>query len=263
MAYASAQQPAPDLGRALAEAAARAVAKGGLDLDSLASLGWAQALADDGRNGVRLAEAVAAAAQRFGARAAAPNARAASADGLARLWQWQLWVTAELGQPPLALPDALLSRGRDALIELERAPLAEVPPAEGAPFAARAAAEPAGTQRRRLARCMFALTSLDVTHAPEQLLEAGYHIDLALPATAGAPRVALLLGTPEQYEPMARPDETHAPTPHTRLRWRQLGAMGWRVMALPFFEWDRLDGTEARRDYIARKLDQLRPAERY
>ncbi len=41
---------------------------------------------------------------------------------------------------------------------------------------------------------------------------------------------------------------------HTRLRDRLLSAMGWHVVSIPFFEWDRLHQTEQRDAYVERRV---------
>ena len=92
-------------------------------------------------------------------------------------------------------------------------------------------------------------------HTPELLTPDGYHIDLSLPDRDGAAdRVALLLTVPAHHHVLADADGRHAPTAETRLKWRQLRAMGWNVVPVPFYEWDALGDTDARRDYIATTL---------
>ena len=43
-------------------------------------------------------------------------------------------------------------------------------------------------------------------------------------------------------------------TTAARLGWRQLGALGWEVVLVPWYEWDALDSTAERRDYIDARL---------
>jgi hypothetical protein len=47
---------------------------------------------------------------------------------------------------------------------------------------------------------------------------------------------------------------TLEPLGHTRLRDRLLSAMGWVVVSIPFFEWDRLPATEQRDVYVETRL---------
>ena len=42
----------------------------------------------------------------------------------------------------------------------------------------------------------------------------------------------------------------------TRLRNRLLSAMGWHVVCIPFFDWDRLQQTSERDDYVERRVHQ-------
>ena len=44
------------------------------------------------------------------------------------------------------------------------------------------------------------------------------------------------------------------PLGRTRLRDRLLSAMGWHVVSIPFFEWDRLHQTEQRDAYVERRV---------
>ena len=46
------------------------------------------------------------------------------------------------------------------------------------------------------------------------------------------------------------------PLGHTRLRDRLLSAMGWYVVSIPFFEWDRLHQPELMDAYVKQRLSQ-------
>ena len=82
-----------------------------------------------------------------------------------------------------------------------------------------------------------------------------YIIDLALPDH----RVALLVGGKAHHDRLPGADGTHPPKAATRLRWRQVGAMGWKLISVPFYEWDALSDPVARRGYLRRKLLALLP----
>ena len=76
-------------------------------------------------------------------------------------------------------------------------------------------------------------------------------------AAASAPasrRVAVVVAGKAQYDQLPRADGTYAPTTAARLGWRQLGALGWEVVLVPWYEWDALDSTAERRDYIDERL---------
>eukprot|EP00964_Phaeocystis_antarctica_P149084 scaffold116089_cov63-Phaeocystis_antarctica.AAC.4 len=83
-------------------------------------------------------------------------------------------------------------------------------------------------------------------HSSELRLDEGYTIDLALEAR----RVAVVVAGKAQYDQLPRADGTYAPTTAARLGWRQLGALGWEVVLVPWYEWDALDSTAERREYI-------------
>ncbi len=50
---------------------------------------------------------------------------------------------------------------------------------------------------------------------------------------------------------------TLEPLGHTRLRDRLLSAMGWHVVSIPFFEWDRLHQTEERDAYVECRVQRI------
>ena len=52
---------------------------------------------------------------------------------------------------------------------------------------------------------------------------------------------------------------TLEPLGHTRLRDRLLSAMGWQVVSIPFFEWDRLHQQEPMDAYVRQRLLQGPP----
>ena len=199
-----------------------------------------------------------------------------AAPQLARLWQVQLWLETEVArQLPRSpanrgrsrLPTYLADHGRSALVASEAAaadglsrcdaPAASAGSAGGS--AARAAAAEAhaqqalregGARRQRLSRLSFALHMGGEAHSSELRLDEGYTIDLALEAR----RVAVVVAGKAQYDQLPRADGTYAPTTAARLGWRQLGALGWEVVLVPWYEWDALDSTAERRDYIDERL---------
>ena len=52
------------------------------------------------------------------------------------------------------------------------------------------------------------------------------------------------------------------PNGKTRCKRRLLEALGWRVVNIPHFEWERLDTRDQRRAYLADRLDLARGAAR-
>ena len=283
LAFAAADQATPALLEALSEAAARQA--GAFRLDAFATLSWSFAVAAGA-----LPEAAAAGAERFLAAArraprsfvnrphtqlSAEEAEEA-APQLARLWQVQLWLETEvarqLPRSPVALgrsrlPTHLVEHGRAALVASEAAAADGLSPRDalaasggsaGGSASRSAAAEAraqqalreGGARRQRLSRLSFALHMGGEAHTSELRLEEGYTIDLALEAR----RVAVVVAGRAQYDQLPRADGTYAPTTAARLGWRQLGALGWEVVLVPWFEWDALDSTAERRAYIDERL---------
>ena len=90
------------------------------------------------------------------------------------------------------------------------------------------------------------LRRLGIPHELEYITADGlFSIDLAVVDR----RVALELDGPSHFT-----RNTLEPLGHTRLRDRLLSAMGWHVVSIPFFEWDRLHQTEQRDAYVERRL---------
>ncbi len=85
-----------------------------------------------------------------------------------------------------------------------------------------------------------------ISHDPGYVTTDGlFSIDLAIVGR----RIALELDGPSHFT-----TNTLEPLGHTRLRDRLLSAMGWRVVSIPFCEWDRLQRTEERDAYVERRV---------
>jgi hypothetical protein len=90
------------------------------------------------------------------------------------------------------------------------------------------------------------LRRLGIPHELECVTADGlYSIDLAIVDR----RIALEFDGPSHFT-----RNTLEPLGHTRLRDRLLSAMGWHVVSIPFFEWDRLHRTEQRDAYVKRRV---------
>ena len=273
LAFAAAEQATPALLEALADAAARQA--GAFRLDAFATLSWSFAVAAGAHP-----EAAAAGAERFLAAARRapssfvnrPHTQFSAEDAedaapqLARLWQVQLWLETEVSPANRGrsrLPTYLVDHGREALVAseaaaadgLSRRDASAASAGSAGGSAARAAAAEARAQqalresdarRQRLSRLSFALHMGGEAHSSELRLDEGYTIDLALEAR----RVAVVVAGKAQYDQLPRADGTYAPTTAARLGWRQLGALGWEVVLVPWYEWDALDSTAERREYI-------------
>ena len=90
--------------------------------------------------------------------------------------------------------------------------------------------------------------SLGIPHELEYITADGlFSIDLAIVDR----RIAIEFDGPSHFT-----TNTLEPLGHTRLRDRLLSAMGWHVVCIPFFDWDRLQQTSERDDYVERRVHQ-------
>jgi hypothetical protein len=96
------------------------------------------------------------------------------------------------------------------------------------------------------------LRRLGISHELEYTTADGlFSIDLAITDR----RVALEFDGPSHFT-----TNTLEPLGHTRLRDRLLSAMGWRVVSIPFFDWDRLHNRPEQMDvYVLQRLLQDPP----
>ena len=95
-----------------------------------------------------------------------------------------------------------------------------------------------------------ALRRLGIPHELECITADGlFSIDLAIFDR----RIALEFDGPSHFTKNFGLN-TLEPLGHTRLRDRLLSAMGWHVVSIPFFEWDRLHQTEQRDAYLERRV---------
>jgi hypothetical protein len=92
------------------------------------------------------------------------------------------------------------------------------------------------------------LRRLGIPHELEYVTADGlFSIDLAMVDR----RIAIEFDGPLHFT-----TNTLEPLGHTRLRNRLLSAMGWHVVCIPFFDWDRLQQTSERDDYVERRVHQ-------
>ena len=92
------------------------------------------------------------------------------------------------------------------------------------------------------------LRRLGISHELEYTTADGlYSIDLAIVER----RIALEFDGPSHFT-----RNTLEPLGHTRLRDRLLSAMGWRVVSIPFFEWERLHRPEQMDSYVEHRVYQ-------
>ena len=90
------------------------------------------------------------------------------------------------------------------------------------------------------------LRRLGISHELEYTTADGlFSIDLAIVDR----RIALEFDGPSHFT-----KNTLEPLGHTRLRDWLLSAMGWHVVSIPFFEWDRLHRSDERDDFVDRRV---------
>jgi very-short-patch-repair endonuclease len=95
------------------------------------------------------------------------------------------------------------------------------------------------------------LRRLGVSHELEYITADGlFSIDLAVVDR----RIALEFDGPSHFT-----RNTLEPLGHTRLRDRLLSAMGWHVVSIPFFDWDRLHQPEQMDAYVKQRLSHDPP----
>ena len=84
----------------------------------------------------------------------------------------------------------------------------------------------------------------------EEALEpsTGYSLDLALHSK----RVAVEVDGPSHF--LLAEHGRQVPNGPTLLKRRQLEAVGWRVLSVPYYEWDAQVGREQQRAYLERAL---------
>ena len=98
------------------------------------------------------------------------------------------------------------------------------------------------------------LRRLGIPHELECITADGlFSIDLAIVDR----RIALEFDGPSHFT-----RNTLEPLGHTRLRDRLLSAMGWHVVSIPFFDWDRLQRPEQMDAYVEQRLLEA-PAQRF
>ena len=109
----------------------------------------------------------------------------------------------------------------------------------------RDAMEEDGTHSSRLQRSVASV--LDAVHPgfEEELVEpqTGYSIDIALRSSC----IAIEVDGPSHF---LHTRGEHRPNGPTLLKRRLLEAVGWRLISVPFYEWDALNSLEAQRDYL-------------
>jgi len=150
-------------------------------------------------------------------------------ENLCQLHQWRLWYAGERGCSDALPGAALLARCAAAFRALEVAPT-------------RTQREVAGT-----------LTSLGLPVQEDVVLDEGYSLSLVVD-DGGEQLVAIEVDGPRHFV-------GHEPTGATLLKRRQLKHLGWRLVSVPYWEWDALSHADTatqhwqRFEYLGSHLD--------
>ena len=184
----------------------------------LANMAWAYAAADHGSSDVL-----------FGTDAFVARCEAIEstfpAEGLCQLHQWQLWLV-ERGEAWPRLPPLLAERCHAAFVA-----------AEGRP----------SRLQRQVGAALKALG-----HEPREEVRTpqGYSLDVVV--CIEGREVAIEVDGPSHFV-----GRTHTPTGATALKWRQLRAAGWALVAVPYWQWNALD-VAGQREFLLRELAAVR-----
>ena len=147
-------------------------------------------------------------------------------DELRQLHQWQLWRE-ERGAAWPPLPPELAQRCRDAFSSEDGVP-------------------------SKLQRDVVAsLQALGLAPREEVRTEQGYSLDAVV--VYGGREVAIEVDGPSHFC-------GRTPTGATALKRRQLRAAGWVLLPVPYWEWDGLNSSSARQEYLRAALRNVLPA---
>jgi len=81
----------------------------------------------------------------------------------------------------------------------------------------------------------------------------GYSLELALRSA----RVAVEVDGPSHFLLCHDGSDEHLPNGKTLLKRRLLKAAGWRLVSVPFHDWDALLGREKQCRYLSRRLSEV------
>ena len=198
--FATAGRAAPALFDAIAAEAARHVRD--FNPRDLANTAWAFAVADALPIDSSLFD------QRFACRCEA-LAHEFSAEHLRQLHQWRLWYAGERGCSD-ALPEAaLLARCAAAFRDVEEV-----------------------TISRLQSQVAETVASFGMPVQEEVVVAEGYSLDMVVECGGGR-RIAIEVDGPSHFV-------GRDPTGSTLLKRRQLQHLGWRLVSVPYWEWDAL-----------------------
>ena len=197
----------------------------GFNSQNLANMVWAYATAD------YCHQALLAQCLRTVSASLAQDPSGWSSEHHSQLHQWQLWLSLECGadgQQHL-LPDPQRQLCCDAMVAT--------------------IAQPSGLQRSVADALAAVRSGFEEEHLEPR---TGYSLDLALPSS----RVAVEVDGPSHF---LLPDGRGVRKPNgpTLLKRRLLRAAGWRVISVPFYEWDGFATANGQQTYLERAVAPL------
>jgi hypothetical protein len=151
-----------------------------------------------------------------------------SDEALSQLHQWWLWYASERGQSTELLSQELLQHCRGA-------------------FSARVA-RPSNLQRQ----VGSTLSSLGLDPQEEVRIEEGYSLEYVVEWRGR--QVAIEVDGPSHFV-------GRKPTGATKLKRRQLRHLGWRLVSIPYWEWNEFAEAPTTQEAEKRKLVALEPGE--
>ena len=151
-------------------------------------------------------------------------------EALIQLHQWQLWLTLERCEA--SDPQALLSESQRQFC--------------------RNAMQAAEAHPSRLQRAVAGALAQVCPGFEEEVIEqqTAYSLDLALRSS----QLAIEVDGPSHFLLRDSRSDFYLPNGPTLLKRRLLEAAGWRVVSVPFYEWNGLREPQEQREYLDRRL---------
>jgi len=224
-AFATAGHPAPLFFRAIAEQAAPRLAS--FQPQAMANLAWAYAVVDEAEAGAALF------AEAFGRRCDTLAARFNPVE-LTQLHLWLLWQQGECGRTSGLPGPQLRAQCRDQFVAMLNRPSA---------------------LQQHVGQ---GLADLGMRPRAEVTISQGYSVDFVVEWQGQT--VAVEVDGPSHFaarSALSTPEQQTTPTSATLLKRRQLRRFGWRLVSVPYWEWDGLGDDRGRRTCTTQQLEYL------
>lgn len=147
-----------------------------------------------------------------------------------QLQQWVIWWEVEMGRDASWMSDELRKKCRDSL-------------------AAGDIDTPGGHTTSRFQRKVSAaLDRLGIGYHEEYVMAEGYSLDLAITGGPSELRVGIEVDGPHHFT------QERTITGATQMKRRQLAALGWQLVSIPFFEWQEFKGSQQKEEEYLKNL---------